>query len=211
MCKLILNSQVDLRLIIDALDKVIQLKLVFFGPAMSGKTTSIKSLFDHFGKKENLASIETTTGRTLFFDYGTINFQNDNWKLKLLIFTSTGQDYYIGTRRSTLRNLDGLIFVADSQKNAYERNLISWDELIAYFGETLIKMPKVIAMNKQDLPDKFNITSFLKKINFDILSPYSKVTKTIALNGEGILESFEKILGLIFKELYGSQMLFDLA
>ena len=197
-------------MIVDALDKTIQIKIVYFGPAMSGKTTSLKALFNHFGKKREVVSVESTVGRTLFFDYGLINFQNDNWKLKIHIYSTTGQDFYIVTRPVTLKAVDGLIFVADSQKNAYERNVISWGELNSYFSETLVKMPKVIAMNKQDLPDKFSITTFLKKINFEILSPYSKVTKTIALNGEGILESFEQVLSLIFKELYGSQMLFDL-
>lgn len=197
-------------MIIDALDKSIQLKIVYFGPALSGKTTSLKALFNHFGKKKEVTSVESTVGRTLFFDYGLINFQNDKWKLKIHVYSTTGQDFYIVTRPITLKAVDGIIFVADSQKNAYERNVISWSELKSYFGDTLIKMPKVVALNKQDLPEKFITASFLKKINFDILSPYSKVTKTIALNGEGILESFEKILGLIFKELYGSQMIFDL-
>ncbi|MFX1441978.1 MAG: ATP/GTP-binding protein [Promethearchaeota archaeon] len=197
-------------MIVDALDKIIQLKIVYFGPAMSGKTTSLKNLFNHFGKNKEVESVESTIGRTLFFDYGLINFQNDNWKLKIHIYSTTGQDFYIVTRPVTLKAVDGLIFVADSQKIAYERNVISWGELSSYFGDNLIKIPKVIALNKQDLQDKFSTAQFLKQINFDILSPYAKVTKTIALNGEGILESFEKVLSLIFKELYGSQMIFDL-
>ena len=197
-------------MIIDALEKTIQLKIVYFGPAMSGKTTSLKTLFDHFGRKNEVNSIESTIGRTLFLDYGVINFQNDNWKLKIHVYSTTGQDFYIVTRPITLRAVDGLIFVADSQKKVYERNVISWNELKSYFGDNLIKMPKVIALNKQDLPEKFNAALFLRDINFDLLSPYSKVTKTIALNGEGILESFEKILSLVFKELYGSQLVLDL-
>ena len=197
-------------MIIDALDKTIQVKIVYFGPAMSGKTTSLKALFNHFGRKKEVSSVESTVGRTLFFDYGLIKFQNDNWKLKIHVYSTTGQDFYIVTRPITLKAVDGLVFVADSQKSAYERNVISWNELNSYFGDTLIKMPKVIALNKQDLPEKFSTALFLKNINFHILSPYSKVTKTIALNGEGILESFEKVLSLVFKELYGSQLIFDL-
>ena len=81
-------------MIIDFLVKTIQLKVVYYGTAMSGKTTSIKSLFDHFGKKEEISSIESTVRRTLFFDYGTITFQNQEWKLKIHIYTTTGQDFY---------------------------------------------------------------------------------------------------------------------
>ena len=197
-------------MIIDALEKSIQVKIVYFGPAMSGKTTSLKALFNHFGRKNEVNSIESTIGRTLFLDYGVINFQNDNWKLKIHVYSTTGQDFYIVTRPITLRAVDGLIFVADSQKKAYERNVISWNELKSYFGENLINMPKVVALNKQDLVEKFNTALFLRDINFDQLSPYTKVTKTIALNGEGILESFEKILSLVFKEFYGSQLILDL-
>jgi len=197
-------------LIIDALEKVIQIKIVYFGPAMSGKTTSLKALFNHFGKKKEVASVESTVGRTLFFDYGLINFQNDNWKLKIHVYSTTGQDFYIVTRPVTLKALDGLIFVADSQKSAYERNVISWGELNSYFGDGLIKMPKVISFNKQDLTEKFPTAVFLKDIDFHLYGNSVKTTKTIALNGEGILDSFEKILSLVFKELYGSQMLLNL-
>jgi hypothetical protein len=196
-------------MIINALDKMVQLKLVYYGPALSGKTTSLKSLFNHFSKKGYVLSIESTIGRTLFFDYGTLDFQNNDWKLKIHVFSTTGQDFYIGTRKPVLRNLDGLIFVADSKFSAYERNVIAWDELKTYFGKELIEMPKILSLNKQDLPEKFNPNILLKEIDFHLYRNFY-TTKTIAINGEGILESFEKILGLIFKQLYGSQLFIDL-
>ncbi|HEC40945.1 MAG TPA: gliding motility protein, partial [bacterium] len=77
-------------MIIDHCDKTISIKIVYFGPALSGKTTSIKSLFSYFGKSEDVMSIESTVNRTLFFDYGTVTFQNQDWHLKLHIFTTTG-------------------------------------------------------------------------------------------------------------------------
>ena len=197
-------------MIIDALDKTIQTKIVYFGPALSGKTTSLKSLFNHFGKKNKICSIESTMNRTLFFDYGTISFQNEQWKLKLHIYSTTGQDFYIVTRPITLQAIDGIIFVADSQRSAYKRNIISWNELDSYFDETLIKLPKVIAFNKQDLPDKFSHISFMEEINYN---KYSNIDYdfTIALNGEGILSSFESILRLVFKDLYTSKLIATLS
>ena len=196
-------------MIIDSLDKTIQLKIVYFGPALSGKTTSLKSLFNHFGKKEKVKSIESTVNRTLFFDYGTISFQNEKWKLKLHIYSTTGQDFYIVTRPITLRAVDGLIFVADSQRSAYERNIISWNELDTYFEDSLIHLPKIIAFNKQDLPDKFNHAAFLEKIDYNKYENID-IEFTIALNGEGILASFENILRLIFKDLYKSKLISSL-
>lgn len=186
-------------MIIDHCDKTISLKIVYFGPAFSGKTTSIKALFSEFGKVEELHSIESTVRRTLFFDYGTVTFQNKEWNLKIHIYTTTGQDFYLVTRPITLKAVDGVIFVNDSQEEVYERNLISWNELISYFKDSFDDLPIIIAFNKQDLPDKFNSIQFLKEIkihNFkNIGSRY-----TIAINGEGILECFEDILRLVLKK-----------
>jgi len=192
-------------MIINSLERSIQLKICYYGPALSGKTTSLKSLFNHFGKKDKVNSIESTVGRTLFFDYGTIIFQNQEWTIKIHIYSTTGQDYYIITRPATLQAIDGVIFVADSQKKAFERNEISWKELCSYFGAVIKSLPKVLAFNKQDLPDKFNSNIFLHKIDY---YKYSNIDlkKTIAINGEGILDSFEEILSLIFKNIYKSQL-----
>ncbi len=186
-------------MIIDHCDKTISIKIVYFGPAYSGKTTSIKALFSHFGKDEALQSIESTVKRTLFFDYGTVAFQNEEWRLKLHIYTTTGQDFYLITRPITLRAVDGIILVLDSQEDVYERNLISWNELMSYFGDSIDDIPIIIAFNKQDLPEKFSPRVFLKEIDFhkfkNVESKY-----TIAVSGEGILECFEDVLRLILRK-----------
>lgn len=193
-------------MIIDHCDKTISIKIVYFGPAFSGKTTSIKALFSKFGKGETLNSIESTVNRTLFFDYGVVIFQKQEWRLKLHIYTTTGQDFYFVTRPITLQAVDGIIFVLDSQMEVYDRNLTSWKELISYFGENIKDIPLVIAFNKQDLPDKFNPDRFLKDINFyvyvNIISRY-----TSALKGIGILECFEDILRLVLSKYYQHKLI----
>ncbi|MFX1500028.1 MAG: ATP/GTP-binding protein [Promethearchaeota archaeon] len=192
-------------MIVDYLAKTLSLKIVYFGPAMSGKTTSIKSLFSQFGKEEQLCSIESTVERTLFFDYGTVTFQNQEWKLKIHIYTTTGQDFYFVTRAITLRAVDGVIFVIDSDEEVYERNLISWNELISYFKESINSLPIIIAFNKQDLEYKFNSVDFLKEIRYQ---KYKNIDTryTSALKGEGILESFEDILGQILNKYYENKL-----
>lgn len=188
-------------MIIDHLAKTISIKIVYFGPAMSGKTTSIKALFSEFGKEEEVCSIESTIERTLFFDYGTVTFQNQEWKLKIHIYTTTGQDFYFVTRPITLRAVDGVIFVIDSHEDVYDRNLISWNELIAYFKESIDILPIIIAFNKQDLEDKFNSIDFLKEIRYQ---KYKKIDTrfTSAIKGEGIIECFEDILRQVLKKYY---------
>jgi signal recognition particle receptor subunit beta len=193
-------------MIIDQLYRIMNIKVVYFGPALSGKTTSLKVLFDHFGKKERVYSIESSVKRTLFFDYGTILFSNNLWNLKIHVYSTTGQDFYLITRPITLRAVDGIIFVADSQKMAYERNLISWKELESYFKERLIQIPKIIAFNKQDLPEKFNPNEFLEEIHS---TRYKNLDTeyTIAINGENILASFENVLRLIFQNYYKNEVM----
>lgn len=192
-------------MIIDHCDKTISIKIVYFGPALSGKTTSIKALFSDFGKEEEVYSIESTVNRTLFFDYGTVTFQNQEWALKIHIYTTTGQDFYFITRPITLRALDGVIFVIDSHEEVYERNLISWHELISYFNEAIEDLPIIIAFNKQDLENKFNSVDFLKEISY---YKYKNINTrfTSALKGEGVLDCFEDILRLILNKYYNHKL-----
>jgi signal recognition particle receptor subunit beta len=193
-------------MIIDHVDKTISLKIVYFGPALSGKTTSIKALFSLFGKDDELCSIESTVERTLFFDYGIVTFQNEDWRLKIHIYTTTGQDFYLITRLTTLRAVDGIIFLLDSHKDVFERNLLSWKELLSYFNKSIEEIPILITFNKQDLELKFNPEDFLNEISFhkykNIKSRY-----TSAINGEGVLECFEDILRLVLKKYFKQKLI----
>lgn len=195
-------------MIIDHVDKTLSIKIVYYGPALSGKTTSIKALFSLFGMEEKICSIESTVDRTLFFDYGIVTFQNQDWHLKIHIYTTTGQDFYLITRLTTLRAADGIIFVIDSHKEVYDRNLISWKELFSYFIDSIEDIPILIAFNKQDLEFeiKFKAEDFLKDINFynykNIDSRYSS-----AINGEGVLECFEDILRTILNKYFRKKLI----
>jgi len=196
-------------MIINNLEKQIQFKIVYYGPAMSGKTTTLRALFRHFGKEHQIQSIESTVNRTLFFDYGTIIFQNKNWDVKLNIYTTTGQDFYCVTRPTIIQATDGIIFVVDSQQIARERNLISWVELNKFFTKgTMLSIPKIIAFNKQDKLEKFKIQPFLTELNYENYKNI-EIMKTIAINGEGILQSFERIIGMIIENAYQKETLIE--
>lgn len=177
--------------------KTIQIKLVYYGCAMSGKTTSLRKLFQYFALENSLTSIETTTGRTLFFDYGIVNLDSKQWHIKLNIYSATGQDFYASTRPSTLSGTDGIIFVIDSQQEFLQDNLRSWKELQGYYRNKITKIPIVFCLNKQDLENVIGIQQIIDY--FEIRNfPRANIVKTSALNGEGILFAFKNMLQFLF-------------
>ncbi len=134
--------------IFDYENKTILVKIVYYGPAMSGKTTSLKYLFSLFGKESEVESIESTVGRTLFFDFGVLQFKGTEWMVKFLLYSATGQDFYASTRPATLKGVDGIIFVIDSQLKNLERNMKSWNELNKIFSEDLFNISILVPLNK---------------------------------------------------------------
>ena len=192
----------ELTMILDYENKTLQIKIVYYGPAMSGKTTSVKYLFSYFKKEDTLKSIDSTLGRTLFFDFGVLQFSGTIWDLKLLIYSATGQDFYASTRPATLNGVSGIIFVVDSQIEYLNHNIRSWNELKALFRDTLFEMPIVISLNKYDLEciKKINESEFLNQINYE---KYKKlfIRRTSAKKGIGIMEVFDQILRFILPDV----------
>ena len=183
-------------------EKTINIKIVYYGPAMSGKTTTIKFLFSYFNKEKHLESIESTVGRTLFFDFGVLQFNGAEWSLKFLLYSATGQDFYASTRPSTLTGVDGIIFVADSQAECLEHNIRSWSELKVLFGEDFYNIPIVIALNKDDMAKNIKMNEDNLTMGFNIGKFNSiSIKKTTAINGIGVLDTFKEIIGFIFPQL----------
>ncbi|MFW9820809.1 MAG: ATP/GTP-binding protein [Candidatus Thorarchaeota archaeon] len=183
-------------------NKTLQVKIVYYGPAMSGKTTSIKSLFSYFKKEHSVKSIDSSVGRTLFFDFGVLQFKGIEWSLKLLIYSATGQDFYASTRPATLNGVDGLIFVVDSQAEYLEHNIRSWNELKTIFGSEFYRIPIVISLNKCDLLslNNFERNDFLSYIDFNRFRHIS-FKKTIAIEGKGVLDTFNELISFLFPQL----------
>ncbi|MHA1563575.1 MAG: GTP-binding protein [Promethearchaeota archaeon] len=182
-------------MIVNYKSKLIQIKIVYYGCALSGKTTSLKSLFNKFGKNGELTSIETTTGRTLFFD--TLQMIGGEWMVKILLYSATGQDFYASTRPATLSGTDGIVFVIDSQKKYFDDNYRSWKELHYYFAENVFKIPIVLSLNKRDLPDIIDISDVINKYELNKFKT-TQIIETIALSGKGVTKTFKSIMSLIF-------------
>lgn len=166
--------------------------MVYYGPAMSGKTASIRALFRRLGILSRLESIETSTGRTLFFDYGPIEIAHGEWVLQIHIWSATGQDYYVETRSTVLAGTDGIVFVADSNPNLLEDNKRCWDELQTYFGSKLMsEIPVVFALNKRDITPKVEPREFLATLH---LNGGCKLLETIATEGVHTLNVLLEVL-----------------
>ena len=149
----------------------INCKIVYYGPGLGGKTTNLEHIYgkvkpDTRGK---LISLATETERTLFFDFlpvdlGTIRGFNTRFHL----YTVPGQVYYNASRKLILKNVDGIVFVADSQIERMEANLESMQNLydnMAEYGYDLTRMPFVIQYNKRDLPNAAPVSELQAALN----------------------------------------------
>ncbi len=188
-------------MLIDWSQRIIQTKIVYYGPAMSGKTESIRALFHRLNILSRLESIETTSGRTLFFDFGPIELAHGDWILQIHIWSATGQDYYAETRSTVLAGTDGIVFVADSNPNLIKENQRCWQELKGFFGCRLFTdVPVVFALNKRDIWPTINKTEFENSLN---LNGSSLIFETIATQGTFTIEILQTILRKI---LLGTNM-----
>ncbi|MHA1683993.1 MAG: GTP-binding protein [Promethearchaeota archaeon] len=184
-------------MIINYGSKIVQTKIVYYGPAMSGKTTSLKSLFMHMKKEKELQSIETTTGRTLFFDFGILDFKGLEWEIKIYLYSTTGQDFYQSTRPATLCGVDGIVFVVDSQKDLIKYNKYSWQELKRFFKDKINKIPIIICLNKSDLEN--TISEETIKNEFKLTQSNNvEIIPSIAIEGVGVKEAFALTMNKIF-------------
>lgn len=184
-------------LIINHKEQIIQLKIVYYGCAMSGKTTTLRNLFQNLSKEDELTSIETTTGRTLFFDFGVLSLQGGDWQIKIALYSATGQDFYAATRPATLTGADGIIFVIDSRSKLLSENLRSWNELRSFYNNTIVNIPIVICLNKQDLDDLVDQNQIINDFKLENMRKV-RIIKTEAINGIGVNETFMYMLNFLF-------------
>ena len=147
--------------IINQATKELQVKIVYYGPAVCGKTTNLVQIHDHVqtaaGNKGKLVSLATSSDRTLFFDFLPIEAMAiKGFKTKFQLYTVPGQVIYNTTRQLVLRGVDGIVFVADSQYDKMEENAKSFQNLeenLKTLHLSLGDIPYVLQYNKRDLPN----------------------------------------------------------
>jgi signal recognition particle receptor subunit beta len=149
----------------------INCKIVYYGPGLGGKTTNLEHVYGKVKPETRgkLISLATETERTLFFDFlpvdlGTIR----GFKTRFHLYTVPGQVYYNASRKLILKNVDGIVFVGDSQRERLEANQESMQNLydnMAEYGYDITKMPFVVQYNKRDLPNIATVDEMQAALN----------------------------------------------
>ena len=190
--------------IINYVNKEIQFKIVYYGPALCGKTTNLTYIHSQVAEahKGELVSLATAADRTLFFDFLPLNaVVVKGFKTKFQLYTVPGQVIYNATRQLVLRSVDGIVFVADSQWDKMEENIESFknlEENLVRQSTSLDQIPYVLQYNKRDLgnPAPVHYLDFVLN-NRNVRVP-SFVG--IATSGQGVFATLNAISRLLLQK-----------
>jgi signal recognition particle receptor subunit beta len=188
---------------VNAQTREVALKVVYYGPALSGKTTNLQALFHRIDPsvRGRLMTLDTKDDRTLFFDMLPVTLRGDSgMTVKLKLYSVPGQVMHESTRRLVLQGTDAVVFVADSRRGEAQSTRASWDEMIANLranGVDPDDVPIVVQMNKRDLPDARGADDFqdLPGVGSSVFVP------AVAVRNEGVVETLHTLLGLAFRRL----------
>lgn len=170
-------------MIVDKHSKEIKVKVLYWGPTGSGKTTNLVHL-SRFGRIEPTLMLDRS-GSTVYFDLVILEENWHDYRIVYTIFASCGQDYYAPLRKLIIEKTDFVVFVLDSKRSRLEENIDSFNELITLIGKDV---PIIIQANKRDLEDKLSI----EEIRANIGDNYS-IIEAIAVDGVGVTETFSTV------------------
>lgn len=183
--------------------KVIQVKIVYYGPGRGGKTTNLEYIHRRFHDRihAEMVTVKTHGDRTLFFDFmpfdlGLIH----GYQIKVQLYTVPGQPKYNATRKLVLRGVDGVVFVADSMAVCRESNIQSLKNLqenLAAYRKSLASLPWVLQYNKIDLVEQgipvISVDQLEQDLNRDFRRPAFPAS---ALKGINVAATLKKIISL---------------
>ena len=181
----------------------INCKIVFYGPGLGGKTTNLQYIYDrtNSSSKGKLISLATETDRTLFFDFlpldlGTVR----GFRTRFHLYTVPGQVFYDASRKLILKGVDGVVFVADSQRARAESNVESLQNLdknLKEQGYDLATIPYVLQFNKRDLPTSMPADEMYQMLNIKGEPTF----EAVAPQGVGVFETLKAVAKLVLLEL----------
>ena len=178
-------------------------KVVYYGPARSGKTTNLQWVHRAVPaeRRTEMVSLATENDRTLFFDFLPLDLgEISGFNTRLQLYTVPGQVYYNATRKLVLKGADGVVFVADSQRVRRRDNLESLRNLqenLLENGFDIRRIPLVMQFNKQDLPGAIPAAEMNEELNFRDL-PARGAT---AVRGEGVIETLRSVSEMVLESV----------
>jgi len=181
----------------------INVKLVYYGPGLCGKTTNLQYIYRKTNPdaKGKMISLATETERTLFFDFLPLALgEIRGFKTRFHLYTVPGQVFYDASRKLILKGVDGVVFVADSQVERMEANAESVENLrinLAEQGYNLDAIPYIIQYNKRDLPNIAPVGEMNKLLNPKDLPYYEAVATT----GVGVFDTLKALAKQVLFEL----------
>jgi len=186
--------------------KSVNVKIVYYGPGMSGKTTNLEVIHQRApeGNRGDLTSISTDGDRTLFFDFMPLDLGTvAGMRTQFQIYTVPGQVYYNSTRKLVLQGVDGVVFVADSSASMLQENLDSLrnlEENLLEYGKNIETIPWVIQYNKRDLPDAMSIEDLQRTLNPRGVPIYEGIANT----GQGVFPTLKSLAALVLDAVHAS-------
>ncbi|MEO6954033.1 MAG: ADP-ribosylation factor-like protein [Polyangia bacterium] len=181
----------------------VSIKLVYYGPGLGGKTSSLQCIHRAIkpDARGQLVSLATGSDRTLYFDFLPVKLPKlRGYTIRVQLYTVPGQVHYNSTRKLVLANADGLIFVADSQRDREQANLESLSNLeenLAEQGTSLAEIPHLFQLNKRDAPDVLGVVEMNEALNKHGAPSF----ETNATTGQGVFESLKSITTLVLTDL----------
>src|SRR3977135_682157 len=142
---------------VDFAERQLTLKLVYYGPPLSGKTSNLRALHGMVDQlnRGRLMTLDTRDDRTLFFDLLPIFFRASGFSFRIKVYTVPGQPVHEATRKVVLAGSDGIVFVACARPEASDASRHSWDGLVTNLASVALSgVPIVVQYNKRDLPDR---------------------------------------------------------
>ncbi len=191
---------------LDLSRREVHVKIVYYGPGRGGKTTNLLYIHEAMADavRGQMVSIDTKQDRTLFFDFLPLSLGKIfDFDIRIQLFTVPGQVIYNATRKLVLKGVDGLVFVADSQKTQREKNIESLDNLrdnLAEIGLGIQEIPLVLQYNKRDLASSGVPLLSVEEMEKDLNSHYGVPSFAgSAVSGEGVFETLRDISKLTVK------------
>jgi mutual gliding-motility protein MglA len=189
--------------VFNAAKREIDIKIVYYGPALCGKTSNVQCVHKMLSptQRGDIMSLATKDDRTLFFDFLPIELGDvKGFKTRFHVYTVPGQVYYALTRRAVLTGVDGVVFVADSQASKMEENIESLHDLnenLNYYKKDLSSIPFVMQYNKRDLDTVLPVAELDQKLNPDKV-PFFAAS---AVDGTGVIETLTACCKLVLKQM----------